>query len=77
MKRIKQIIEAMAVLYGKPSDTIREAFASVISDAESQAENDDAISGAADLDIVRRFRDALVAIAEDMEKAAKDSEAKA
>lgn len=77
MKRIKQIIEALGVLRGKPSEAIREAFSCVIADAESQAENDDSTASASDHDIVKRFKEALIAIAEDMEKPKAEGEAKA
>lgn len=68
MKRIKQIIEALAILRGKPSEAIKDAFANILSDAESYAEDEDAVGSMADHDLVRRFCDALIFIAEDMER---------
>lgn len=73
MKRIKQIIEALKVLSRTPSKTISKAVKEVMSAARAKVESEgiDAYASEEDLLLVGNLLDAVVAIAEDMEKPAK------
>lgn len=75
MKRIKQIIEALKVISETPSKTIAGAVMRVMADAHSNTGTTHTASNE-DRTLVSKILSAVFAIAEDMEKPAKDSEAK-
>jgi hypothetical protein len=76
MKRIKQIIEALKVIGMQPGGTIGRAYTRIASDAEARDE-EDMESTPDERILIGNIIDAVVAIAEDMEKPKAESESKA
>lgn len=74
MKRIKQIIEALKITSRIPSAAIRKAADDVLKCAGGDGRNNSDVASDSNWLLVSNLMDAVVALAEDMEKAAKAPE---
>lgn len=71
MKRIKQIIEALKVLNKTPSKVIRKAIGSVLIDATNRAIEEQAGATDEERQLIENILNAVLVLAEDMEKPVK------